>query len=150
MVIYLWLKTKWHILVAFAKWPATAVLVISALPTVCDLGSPRLVPDGFLLNFMSSTLNKISPHGSVFGYDRPELRGTSREVLRWLTGFSSERGEAVFSMRYDLNISCIAGKMTGKAISRRLRYKHRKKQCMDIYKTRARNKSERPKKQLMP
>lgn len=75
-VVYWWLKTKWQSLGAFAKWLATDVLVMSALPTGCDLGSPRLVPDEFSWNFMPSVLTEIGPHSPNFGYDRPELRET--------------------------------------------------------------------------
>ena len=69
-----------------------------------------------------------------------------------LRSWSLERGEAVFSVRYGLNFSSIARKVTGKAISRLLRDKYRKKkQYLDIYETKTRNKSEpeRPEKQLM-
>jgi len=118
MATYWWLKTKWLVLGAFEKWLATVVLVMSTLATVCDLGSPRLLPDECSWNLIPSILTEIglhSPvvgydglHSPVVGYDRPELRETLREVLRWVTElvFRTGRGCVLCEVRSKLLVYC--------------------------------------------
>lgn len=126
MVTYWWLKTKWQIFRRVRKVTATAVLVMSAFPTVCDPGSPRLLPDECSWNLMPSILTEIGLHIPIVGYDRPELRETLGEVLRWVMEFVFRKGRVCvfYEVRSKHLVYC--DKSTGKATSRLLRDKHRK------------------------